>query len=228
MLPLPVRAELRGVPADLAEKIGGHLIMAGQLIDSDAETAYAHAAHAKRLAARLPIVREAVAEAAYAAGHYDVALAEMRALRRMTGNQAYLPVMADCERALGRPQAALKLAREAATLDLDPAARVEMRIVEAGARADLGQRAEAKRLLKQGIEKRTRDITNATLARLQFAYAELLAADDDPKAETWYARAAASDPDLEAATERLGGDYRVELGSDEEDTTADDHSEEER
>ena len=112
-----VRAELRGLPKDLAEIVAGHLVMAGQLIDRTRSSAYAHAEAARRRAARLPIVREAAAETAYAAGHYDVALSEFRALRRMTGTPDYLPVMADCERALGRPHNALKLAKEAARPD---------------------------------------------------------------------------------------------------------------
>ena len=127
-----VRAELRSLPKDLAEIVAGHLVLAGQLIDEEPELAYAHAEAARRRAARLPIVREAAAETAYAAGRYDVALSEFRALRRMTGTDDYLPVMADCERALGRPQDALKLAKEAARRPLDPALRIEMTIVEAG------------------------------------------------------------------------------------------------
>ena len=62
-----------------------HLVVAGQLIEDDPELAYAHAEAARRRAARLPIVREAAAETAYAAGRYAVALSEFRALRRMTG-----------------------------------------------------------------------------------------------------------------------------------------------
>src|SRR5215212_4003453 len=69
-----VRAELRGLPKELAEIVAAHLVAAGQLIDEDPELAYAHAEAARRRAARLPIVREAAAETAYAAGHYDAAL----------------------------------------------------------------------------------------------------------------------------------------------------------
>jgi tetratricopeptide (TPR) repeat protein len=118
-----VRAELRGLPKELAEIVAAHLVAAGQLIDDDPDLAYAHAEAARRRAARLPIVREAAAETAYAAGHYDTALSELRAIRRMTGSDDYLPMMADCERALGRPEAALKLAKEAKRLRLDPAQR---------------------------------------------------------------------------------------------------------
>ena len=44
----------------------------------------------QRRAGRLPIVREAVGEAAYAAGEFALALSEFRAVRRMTGSDAYL------------------------------------------------------------------------------------------------------------------------------------------
>ena len=133
-LPRPVKAELRGLPKDLAEVVAGHLVTAGRLIDDDPELAYRHAEAARRRAARLPMVREAAAETAYAAGHWDVALSEFRALRRMTGTDDFLPVMADCERALGRPQAALKIAKESRRRQLDPALALEMIIVESGAR----------------------------------------------------------------------------------------------
>src|SRR5215217_814912 len=128
-----VRAELRGLPKELAEIVAAHLVAAGQLIDEDPELAYAHAEAARRRAARLPIVREAAAETAYAAGHYDAALSELRAIRRMTGADDFLPMMA----------------KEARRLRLDPAQRVEMILVEAGARRDLGQSAESLRILGQ-------------------------------------------------------------------------------
>ena len=172
-----VRAELRSLPKDLAEIVAGHLVVAGQLIDEDPELAYAHAEAARRRAARLPIVREAAAETAYAAGHYDVALSEFRALRRMTGSHDYLPVMADCERALGRPHNALKLAKESERLDLDPALRIEMIIVEAGARHDLGQDPEARRILDRAVHDAPPQAGLAQpTARLRYAYADALLA----------------------------------------------------
>ena len=117
---MSVRAELRGLPKDLAEIVAGHLVAAGRADRQRPELAYRHAEAARRRAARLPVVREAAAETAYAAGRFDVALSEFRALRRMTGSRDYLPVMADCERALGRPQAAIKLAKEARRRDAGP------------------------------------------------------------------------------------------------------------
>ncbi|HET9872586.1 MAG TPA: hypothetical protein VFP89_08335 [Propionibacteriaceae bacterium] len=191
-----VRAELRGLPKDLAEIVAAHLVMAGQLIEDDPELAYAHAEAARRRAARLPIVREAAAETAYAAGHYDVALGEFRALRRMTGTHDYLPVMADCERALGRPQAALKLAKEATRYSLDPSQQIEMVIVQAGARRDLGQEAEALRILLSAIESLTAggEAARIPMARLRYAYADVLAAlGREADARSWFLAAARLD-----------------------------------
>ena len=194
-----VRAELRSLPKELAEIVAAHLVVAGQLVDDDPELAYAHAEAARRRAARLPIVREAAAETAYAAGRYDVALSEFRALRRMTGSQDYLPVMADCERALGRPHNAIKLAREADRVGLDPALRIEMIIVEAGTRRDLGQDHEALRILERASAlARPEDISPIAVARLRYAYADaLLDVGKESEARQWFAAAATLDPDHE-------------------------------
>ena len=171
MLPRAVRAELRGLPKDLASIVAAHLVMAGELIDDDPQLALAHAHAARRRAARLPIVREATAETAYAAGDWATALSEYRALQRMGGAADYLPVMADCERALGRPREALKLAKDAASQQLDPAMQLEMVIVEAGARADLGQVDEALRLVDQALN--TRRGPREAFARLFYTSADL-------------------------------------------------------
>ena len=81
------------------------------IIDTDPETAYQHTLAARARASRLAVVREATGEAAYAAGHFAEALSELRAAKRMNGATRYLPMMADCQRALGQPDQALKLAR---------------------------------------------------------------------------------------------------------------------
>ena len=206
-----VRAELRGLPKELGDIVAAHLVVAGQLIDDDPELAYAHAEAARRRAARLPIVREAAAETAYAAGRYDVALSEFRALRRMTGVEDYLPVMADCERALGRPDAALKLAKQARGLTLDPSLRAEMIMVEAGARSDLGQVAEALRILEAGVSGSSRSgFPRQAAARLRFAYADALVRNGSADlAREWFAAAAKLDheqeTDAQARLDELDG-----------------------
>jgi tetratricopeptide (TPR) repeat protein len=203
-VPRNVRAELKSLPKELAATVGAHLVAAGQLIETDPEAAYAHAEAAKRRAARLPIAREALAETAYAAGHYDVALTEFRALRRMTGSPDYIAVLADCERALGRPDAALKLVREGEQSLKDPALLVELRIVQAGARADSGQQAEALRLLANEIESPRGLVPKPAQARLRYAYAALLLEQgDQDAAQDWFTAAARIDPEGTDALDRL-------------------------
>jgi hypothetical protein len=221
-----VRGELRSLPKDLADIVAAHLVAAGRLIDDDPELAYAHAEAARRRAARLPIVREAAAETAYAAGRYDVALSEFRALRRMTGSQDYLPVMADCERALGRPHNAIKLAREAERLGLDPALRIEMIIVEAGARRDLGQEPEARRILERAVASaRPEDFSPLAVARLRYAYADtLLAAGAEAEARRWFAAAAALDHAHETDAQQRLDELDGFLIDYDEDDVADDQS----
>ena len=169
-LPFPVRAEMRGLPKELAHTVAAHIWAAGDLIDVDPELAYKHAEAARRRAGRLPVVREAAAETAYAAGHFDVALREYRAIRRMNGGDELVPVMADCERALGRPREALDLL--ASIKPQDPTLQVECLLVEAGVRDDLGQTAEGLRILKGAISDRIGP--RESQARLQYAYANLL------------------------------------------------------
>ena len=111
-----------------ADMVARYLV-AADLAD-DPEQGYAYAQAAKRLAARVGVVREAGGIAAYRTGRWAEALAELRAARRLTGRDDYLPIMADCERALGRLDRALALVREASTADLDRATRIRAVIAE--------------------------------------------------------------------------------------------------
>jgi len=121
----------------------------------------------------------------------------------MTGDDAYVPVMADCERGLGRPRKALELLGSVPDSSLPPDARVEARIVMAGARRDLGQH-EAALLVLQGPDLTTRR-TEPWLARLRYAYADtLLDLGRTDEAATWFERAMAADLEGETdAADRL-------------------------
>ncbi len=136
------RAPLRTLSKDNANIVGRHLVMVGRLLDTDPELAYEHAQAAVRRGGRVDIVREAAGLAAYRTGRYAEALRELRTVRRLNGSSEHLPVMADCERGLGRPERALALAQSPEAESLDPEARVELAIVVSGARLDLGE-AEA-------------------------------------------------------------------------------------
>jgi tetratricopeptide (TPR) repeat protein len=146
------------------------------------------------------VVREACGLAAYAAGRYETALAELRAARRMTGSVEYVPVMADCERGLGRPERALELIASVDRATLDLSTRIELLIVEAGARRDLGQLQAALTVLDVP-ELRLRS-QHPAVARLRYAYANTLAELGRHKeAASWFARAAEADVEGETDAE---------------------------
>ncbi|WP_217707953.1 hypothetical protein [Nonomuraea rhodomycinica] len=199
-----MREELRSLPGDLAELVGRHLVAAERALEEDdPDRAHEHTKVARRFAARIGVVREAAGIVAYRAGHYSEALSDLRAARRMTGSDAYLPVMADCERGLGRPERALDLVRSPEAERLDRPERIELAIVESGARRDLGQNDAAVITLQRLPELRDQDVKPWS-ARLAFAYADaLLDAGHQEAATDWFARAMAFDGDGETdAAER--------------------------
>ncbi|HEY7042336.1 MAG TPA: tetratricopeptide repeat protein [Nocardioidaceae bacterium] len=184
--------QLKSLPEKLAARVARHLVAAARLIDTDPETAYQHTLAARARASRVAGVREASGEAAYAAGRFKDALTEFKAARRMNHSPIYLPMMADCERGLGRPERALTLAKDPAVAELDEAGQIEMKIVESGARRDLGDAKAAIRTL-DGKELRSRSRA-PWVARLRYAYAEALLADGQAdRAREWFERAAGVD-----------------------------------
>jgi tetratricopeptide (TPR) repeat protein len=194
-------AELRTLPGDLASFIA-RLLVATAVTD-DPDQAYRYAKKARDLAARVGIVRETCAIAAYQAGDWSGALAEFRAARRLTGRASYLPLMADCERALGRLDNALDLVTGPEAKSADAATRIELRIVEAGIRRDQGL-VDAAVVALQGPELDGGRI-RPEHARLYYAYADaLLEAGREEEARAWFGRAAAADVDGETdAAERV-------------------------
>jgi tetratricopeptide (TPR) repeat protein len=185
-----------------AEAVGAHLVAAGQLLDSDPKAALAHARAARQRAARVGVVREAAGIAAYHAEEWAEALTELRTARRISGDARTLPMIADSERALGRPQAALKALNDPDVRRLDPENRAELFIVVAGARRDLGQTEAALGVLARGGLDRSKP--NAGSVRLWYVYADtLVELGRREEAAQWFAAAAALDPNGETdAVER--------------------------
>lgn len=197
-----VRGALRPLGPAVADRVAAHLVAAGELLDRDPVAALEQARAARAFAARIGLVREAVGLAAYAASAWHEALAELRAERRLTGSVTHLPVMADCERGLGRPQRALDLAQSAEVQQLDEAGRIEMLIVASGARRDLDQRAAAVASLQTALGDRA--APQPWSARLWYAYADaLLAVGRQAEAVEWFAAVAAIDDGETDAEERL-------------------------
>jgi hypothetical protein len=203
MLDGEARRELRSLSKETADLVARHLVMTGRLLDEEPERALAHARAARALAGRVGVVREAAGLAAYAAGEWTEALSELRAARRITGRPEHLGVLADCERALGRPERALTYGDDRQLGELSQDQRVELVIVLAGARRDLGQ-ADAAVLTLQEPARRTSD-KRPWAGRLWYAYADaLLAAGREELAREWFAKVAAVDTDGETdAGDRL-------------------------
>ena len=167
-----VRKDLRSLPTGLAEVVARHLVAAAMFLDDDPALALAHGRAAASLAARLPATREAAGIAAYHAGEYATALVELRTARRMDGSPRYLPMIADAERGLGRPERAIDYLTDPSVAELDPAGHAELLMVGSGARRDLGQ-PEAAAVLLQDEATRPGPPRPWT-ARLRYAYAEAL------------------------------------------------------
>jgi len=133
----PALLQLRTLNDTNRPWVAKHLVMAGRLVDIDPDLAFQHALAASRRGGRLGVVREAVGLTAYAAGDFEESLRELRTYRRISGDQTHLPVQADCERGLGRPEKAIELAASPEAEGLKGSTRAEMAMVISGAHADM-------------------------------------------------------------------------------------------
>ncbi|HEX3513564.1 MAG TPA: hypothetical protein VHT26_06150 [Trebonia sp.] len=218
-----VRDELGSLSFDRASIVGRYLIAAE--LAADPEQAYRYAQAAKRLAARIGIVREVSGIMAYKSGRWAEALTELQAGRRMTGRNDYLPLMADSERGLGRLDRALDLVHSAEAKRLPRASQIELRIVESGIRRDQGL-ADAAVLALQ-VPELTDGKQRPWSARLFYAYGEaLLAAGRTEAAREAFSRAVVADEDEQtdalARLDELDGINVTDLEDDEDDEEADD------
>ena len=83
------------MPETLQELVGRHLLAAEvALSEDDMKTALEHSRQAKKLAGRVAVVREANGTMEYLAGEYAAALNELRAVRRMTGSNDFVAMIA--------------------------------------------------------------------------------------------------------------------------------------
>ena len=187
------RAELLSLSADNAKVVARHLVCVNIFIDSDPERAHLHGMAAAHHAGRLAVARETAGYAAYRAGKYEIALRELRAAHRISGDVSMWPVMADCERGLNRPMKALEMAGSPEVSKLEKAQEIEMRIVAAGARRDLKEiDAAVITLTCKDLKTENADWS----VRLRYAYADALAAAGrDKEAREWFAKCASLDVD---------------------------------
>lgn len=187
-----VLQDLRVLSKENADAVAKHMIMAATWMEDDPQLALRHARAAKDRAGRVSVAREVNGIAAYRAGEWKEALAELRAARRMNGGPGMLAVMADCERGLGRPEKAIELGRSEEARQLDPETAIELAIVVAGARLDLNQADSAVVTLQRANPDKSQRGISAT--RLAYAYANALGeAGRVDESKEWFAHAAEID-----------------------------------
>lgn len=195
------RGDLLTLSAENAKIVSQHLSCVNAFAESDPEVAHEHAQAAVRHAGRVAVVRETAGYAAYRIGKFEIAIKELKAAFRINGDVSIWPVLTDCERGLGRPRKALELAGAPEAKKLQKEQAIELRIVAAGARRDLGEVDAAIVTLQ------TKDLNNENegwAVRLRYAYADALdAAGRTDEARKWFKKCAEIDVDgLTDAAER--------------------------
>lgn len=156
---------------------------------------------AKHIGLRAIPAREFLGLAYYAAGRWQEAARELAAFRRLSGSDSQNPVIADCYRALGKPEKAIELCDQMDPQRVDPAAFYEGAIVAAGALADLGRLDEAVGRLK------TLDLDPPQAlshhVRAWYVLGDLLERQGRfTQAREWFEAVDAADPDATDASER--------------------------
>ncbi len=183
-----VLQDLSSLSKENSEAVAKHLIMAATWLEDDPQLSLRHARAAKDRAGRVSVAREMNGIAAYRAGEWKEALSELRAARRISGGPGLLAVMADCERGLGRPEKAVELWRSEDAKELAPEDTIELAIVAAGARLDMGQ-ADSAVVTVQRAEP-TKEATGLSACRLSYAYGNaLLEAGRKDEAKEWFQHA---------------------------------------
>lgn len=170
----------------------------------DYEAAALHAQSAKRLAPRAASVREMLGLARYGEGEWAQAMSELRTYERLSGEKNHFPIVADCLRALGRPEKALELLdNQESESDPEPL-KIEAEIVRAGVLHDQGKTREAIGALRRVLSE-PKNVEYHHL-RLWYLLAVLFEAADRPgEAGMLYARIADHDPEFLDVTGRVTG-----------------------
>lgn len=180
--------ELKTLSKENMKGVAAHIEAAYLFLDEDLDAALAHAETASRRAGRVASAREALGTVHYAREEWGDALRELRTATRLAGTSHLLPLMADCQRGLGRPEKALELGESREASRLGAESLVEMAIVLSGAHRDLGELDQSVAMLATPAQRIKP--TDPAAGRLWFAYAEALAELGRPEAEEWYGRAA--------------------------------------
>jgi tetratricopeptide (TPR) repeat protein len=201
----------REVLADLGETVRPHAfdeaarVLAEAVValsEEDAETAVRAARSAKRAAPRSAATREVLGIALYRAGDFRAARTELAAAQRLSGGVELSAMLADVERALGRPERAVELFETVDRARMQPDTAAELLVVAASAYGDLGQPAAGVALLRR----HARWPTELADHHLRLAYVEGALAEqagDVEAARRAFTRLVEADPSFYDAADRL-------------------------
>jgi tetratricopeptide (TPR) repeat protein len=203
-LPPEVLGELRNTvrpnALDGAARVLATAVVA--LSEEDIEEAVRAASAAKRVAPRSAATREVLGVALYQMGDYRAARTELAAAQRLSGSTELSAMLADIERALGRPERAVALFDTVDRARMQPDTAAELLVVAASAYGDLGQPAAGVALLRR----HARWPAELSDHHLRLAYAEGALAEqagDVPGARKAFTRVVEADPSFYDAAERL-------------------------
>ncbi|HYN17946.1 MAG TPA: tetratricopeptide repeat protein [Actinomycetes bacterium] len=186
--------------ADAARALAEAVVALSQ--EEDPEAAARSARVAKRAAPRAASVREVLGIALYQMGDFRAARTELAAAQRISGRGDLDAMLADTERALGRPERAIAIFERSDRKRMDPDTAAELLLVAASAYGDLGQPAAGVVL----IRRHARWPVELADHHLRLAYAEgdlAERAGDPTRARAAFARVVQADPDFHDAAERL-------------------------
>ena len=186
--------------ADAARALADAVVALSE--DGDPEAAVRAARAAKRAAPRSASVREALGIALYQMGDFRSARTELAAAQRISGRQDLAAMLADIERALGRPERAIALFERVDRSKMDADTAAELLLVAASAYGDLDRPAAGVALIRRHAR------WPAALAdhHLRLAYAEGALAEqagDLPHAQAAFSRVFQADPGFHDTADRL-------------------------
>jgi Flp pilus assembly protein TadD len=209
-------AAARGVPEEIGEELRaiGGAKLAADLVPklTEAARAYEHdryrdaLAMLKRMAERAPespSVRELLGLTLYRLGRWRDAMKELNAYFELSGSYDQYPVMADCQRALGRHREVERLWTELRQAGVSSDLLAEGRLVAAGSLADRGQFEAAIAMLGPSA---TRSVRRPEVRHVRqwYALADIYErAGEIPRARELFIKVVEADPQLSDAPERL-------------------------
>jgi tetratricopeptide (TPR) repeat protein len=194
-----LRATARPGKGEILVKVFGEA--AGAFAADDYSTAVRLGEQSKHMALRAASVRELLGLAYYRLGRWQEAARELAAFRRITGSTEQNPVIADCYRAMKKPEKAIELCDEIARGGVEPAVYYEGQIVAAGALADMGRLDEAiARLERLDLDP---EVAGDHHVRAWYVLADLLERRGRfTQARDWFDAVTAADADMTDAPER--------------------------